>query len=106
MGDVVTLAGRRDDGGPHCSGEARCIACGHEWVAVAPVGTVHFECPACGTSRGTYKNPVGAAPGDRVYQCTCGSENFFFKLSEDDGRTLILCSGCGEAQSLDSVFPS
>jgi hypothetical protein len=24
---------------------AYCVACGYEWVAVAPVGTVGLECP-------------------------------------------------------------
>ena len=32
---------------PHISGDARCLACKHEWVAVAPIGTIWLECPAC-----------------------------------------------------------
>ena len=106
MGEVVTFAGRRNDDGPHCSGEAKCIACGHDWVAVAPVGVVHFECPSCSLMRGAFKHPIAAAEGDHVYLCACGSDNFFIRLSKHDGRTQIMCAGCGGEQSIDNVIPT
>lgn len=28
--------------------EQSCVMCGHEWVLVAPTGTLGLECPACG----------------------------------------------------------
>lgn len=106
VGEVVTLSGRRDDGGPYCSGEALCLACGHDWVAVAPAGTTRLECPSCKLTRGAYRHSIGPADGDRVFQCACGAEEFFFKQSANDGRTLIVCTGCGDFKSIDAVFPT
>ena len=36
-----------DDHRPHQASYVACLECGKDWVAVAPVDTVHFECPAC-----------------------------------------------------------
>lgn len=51
---VINLAQAEADREPHLSGKARCLACKHEWVAVAPVGVVWMECPACTLERGRY----------------------------------------------------
>lgn len=32
------------------SGYVECFNCGHEWVAVWPLGAAPLQCPACGTS--------------------------------------------------------
>lgn len=32
---------------PHWAGDATCSACGHLWIAAAPVGTRLLECPSC-----------------------------------------------------------
>jgi hypothetical protein len=37
---VISLLQLKKDREPHLSGMARCLACRHEWVAVAPVGTI------------------------------------------------------------------
>jgi len=37
-----------DDHRPHVTGSVRCHKCKHEWVAVAPEGTMNLECPSCG----------------------------------------------------------
>ena len=41
--NVITL----DDHRPHQSTYVACLACGKDWVAVAPADVVHFECPVC-----------------------------------------------------------
>ena len=33
-----------------CHGKAECLQCGHEWVAVWPLGADELECPACGSA--------------------------------------------------------
>lgn len=55
---VIDLAQAKADREPHLSGAAVCLACKHEWVAVAPVGTVWMECPACSIERGRYNGAV------------------------------------------------
>ena len=44
-----------DDEGSWGTGEAFCMHCKHEWVAVAPVDTVELECPQCSTHKGVFK---------------------------------------------------
>lgn len=60
---------------PHQAGPARCIACKHEWVAVAPVGLDVFECPACGCHKGTYAG-IAARNDVPLWQCKCGCTVF------------------------------
>jgi predicted RNA-binding Zn-ribbon protein involved in translation (DUF1610 family) len=36
-----------DDHRPHQTSYVACFECGKDWVAVAPVDTVHFQCPDC-----------------------------------------------------------
>lgn len=33
-----------------CAGQAECLACGREWVAVWPLGADALECPSCGST--------------------------------------------------------
>lgn len=54
-------------------GTARCMACKHEWEAVAPVGTVSgLECPGCGSMKGCYLHEI--IDGDDLYVCNCGND--------------------------------
>ena len=36
-----------DDHRPHQVTYVACLVCGHDWVAVAPTDTLHFQCPSC-----------------------------------------------------------
>lgn len=36
---VISFGEERDKRNPHLAGTAKCLSCGHEWAAVAPVGT-------------------------------------------------------------------
>lgn len=70
---VVDLADRRPD--PHVAGPARCLACKHEWAAVAPTGTLWLECPECSLLRGRFLWPVERS-GLPHWVCGCGNDVF------------------------------
>lgn len=77
----------------HGSGEARCMSCGHNWIAVAPVGEVLFECPECLAVKGHYLYPFDFADGTMVRECNCGCRLFFLST---EGH---LCAHCGSYQA-------
>lgn len=74
---------------PHMTGEAVCIECKHEWVAVAPIGTHELECGECGTIKGVWKHM--AAPAT-CWECKCGNQHFWI---DPDGA---MCAKCGTRQ--------
>lgn len=82
MGDVIDIAEYK----PHLKGLSRCIECGHEWRAVAPLGTVELEYPQCHTFKGAFVSP--SRPGDAA-RCDCGNQLFYVCC---DGAT---CARCG-----------
>lgn len=87
---VIDLAQAKAGKTPHLSGTAVCLACKHEWVAVAPVGAVWMECPACSLERGRYRGPVQL---DRDHwRCHCGND--LFQATQDG----MYCPNCGEWQ--------
>lgn len=82
----------------HLVGTAKCLDCGIEWKAVAPVGTTHLECPNCATSRGVLAGPVDAHVGEGVWECNCGC-NLFKIVADAHGKfQCILCIKCGLGQ--------
>lgn len=91
--NIVPLRPEKRD--PHVSGKARCLACKHEWVAVAPVGTIDFECPSCGLMRGAWMYPVQPHRDEKVWQCACGATTFWFLILAD-GSNWLTCVGCGK----------
>lgn len=76
-------------------GKAFCIACGHQWTAVAPTGTTAFECPACGAMKGHWKFEFMPSAGQEVRECDCGNQLFYLT---PDGH---LCANCGIYQVYD-----
>jgi hypothetical protein len=90
MAEILSLAKAREERSPHLSGRAVCIGCKHVWQAVAPVGTVELECPACGLEKGRYAGLVETAT--RRWTCNCGND--LFHITTDD----IYCVGCGAVQ--------
>lgn len=90
---VIDLAQARIARSPHLSGDAKCLACGHQWVAVAPVGTVWLECPACSLERGRYVAQV-ERPGPH-WHCGCGND--LFRVTPDGPY----CPNCGA--ELDNI---
>lgn len=75
---------------PHLSGEARCLACGHTWAAVAPTGTACLECPACATLRGVF---VGPPMRDPRMECACGCAQFTIGQAPSGGM-FAMCLHC------------
>jgi hypothetical protein len=87
MGDVVNL----NDARPHSEGEAFCLDCKHQWVAVAPSGVVWMECPACHLMRGRFK--FHHMHYDKPHwECGCGNE--LFCILPD----FVYCPNCGKRQ--------
>lgn len=86
MGDVVRLPSTLERGA-HLSGEAFCVGCGHEWVAVAPVGTIELECPSCHVVKGLMKYGCEL---DTAWTCGCGC--YVFMISPNG----VICWHCGE----------
>jgi hypothetical protein len=88
--DFVAALSDRDS--PHLSGLARCDGCGHQWEAVAPVGTVILECPRCESMQGRYRYPVQRS--ETVWECMCGCQTF--GITAEHGP---YCTRCGLEQS-------
>lgn len=81
--------------------EAICIGCRHEWAAVALVGTRWLECPGCGSTKGIFKKPFGAAEGDTLFSCKCGCEAMTAYYSK--GFFYFRCMNCGTDHT-EAVF--
>lgn len=90
---VVDLSSRRHV--QHGEGDAFCIQCGHEWIAVSPTGTTQLECPECHTLKGLYRFPFNFEEGTLVRECNCGNRLFY--LSQNGH----LCANCGIYQRYD-----
>lgn len=82
MGNIVDLQTRR----PHNTGPARCLACLHEWVAVAEIGSWSFECPECGLSKGQF---VATCVPEEYLECVCGCSHYMLT------REAAICCNCG-----------
>jgi phage FluMu protein Com len=88
MGKLLCLP-TSTERGPHFSGEAHCLHCKHEWIAVAPVGTIELECPECKTMKGLLR--YGCEP-ETAWVCGCGCH--LFMISPQG----TICWKCGEYQ--------
>lgn len=85
---VISLASRKPE--PTNAGEAKCLACGREWIAVAPISVIALECPSCGMLRGLFKY-LCEREGPH-WQCNCG--NKLFRVTPEG----YYCPNCGEWQ--------
>lgn len=90
-GDIIDLSAKRVEKYRHQTGEALCIACGHEWTAVAPVGTVWLECPSCKLEKGGFRG--ACQPDEPVATCGCGNQLHYVT------PTGIHCPNCGNLVS-------
>jgi hypothetical protein len=77
------------------TGQAFCVSCRHEWVAVAPTGTLDLECPACQRHMGRFKFGFMPPPETEVRECGCGNQLF---LLTREGH---MCASCGVYQLYD-----
>ena len=92
MGDVLPFR-QPEPEKQYGSGEAFCIGCNHEWVAVAETGTTQMECPVCHAHKGRYKFEFMPKEGSLVRECNCGNQLFYLT---PDGH---MCANCGTYQS-------
>jgi len=87
MGEIVDLQSKR----PHNTGGARCLACKHEWVAVADIGAWSFECPSCGLDKGQF---IATCVPAEYFQCNCGCSHYMIT------KTHAICCNCGLAEEV------
>ena len=85
---VIDLATKRQEREPHMQGRARCLACTHEWQAVATLGSLWLDCPACSLEKGRMVAPCMPA-SKLTWHCHCGNNLFVFN------ETGTLCPNCG-----------
>ena len=83
---------------PHLTGSAHCLACKHEWEAVAPVGTVWLECPNCTSLKGTLRTPAYPEDDVPILMCGCGCELFVIL------KDCLQCTQCGNAFDPMEIF--
>lgn len=93
MGAVVDLAEARLAKKPHLHGQARCLACGNDWQAVAPIGTSTLECPACHLMQGAWFGHTDAG-GHPVLTCACSNQLLFV------AKHGAYCPQCGDCLPL------
>ena len=88
MTNIIPL--HKKDDTPRATGEAFCMHCKYEWVAVSPSG-IHerFECPACASHKGMFKYQFAPSDDDELYECNCGNHLFYIM---PEGH---LCANCG-----------
>jgi hypothetical protein len=80
---------------PHGSGEAFCMNCRHEWIAVVPVGITRFECPRCHSYKGMWKFEFMPEVGSLMRLYNCGND--LFRLTPDGHQ----CANCGVYQEYE-----
>lgn len=90
---VVSLSDARKQREPHNEGAARCMACRHEWVAVAPAGQEDLECPSCGRMFGRFLYPF--SPDTARWVCACDNDLFIVTPAG------TFCPACGTWQSFE-----
>jgi len=89
---IISLDQHRLENSPHLSGEARCVSCGHKWIAVTSIGDYSgIECPVCKLMKGILI--YGVEP-DITWTCKCGCDVFCLS-----GKGNLLCWQCGLAQT-------
>ena len=93
MAEVIYLDKKREKLSPHMTGKAKCIQCKHEWVGVAPQGTIWLECPSCTLQKGAFIYACEPDNMKSIFTCNCGNEIF---LIADNGT---ICTLCGTWQS-------
>lgn len=74
--NLIDFAAAREARQPYNEGPARCLGCDHTWHAVAPVGLVTFECPACHRYQGAFVGLIFPPEDQQLWVCGCGGQFF------------------------------
>lgn len=89
---IVQLAEYRE----RKTGAAKCMSCGHEFAAVAPIEPSQWlACPSCGLEKALMVFPVERP--EPHWECQCGS--FLFYMTPD----WAYCPFCGTRHSYGTV---
>lgn len=87
------------DEGPSVSGEAKCAACGYEYVAAVPAKDAwDMVCPKCYCAKAYFRYPAEPKSGS-LWTCSCGCDVFRVCANEHGIYQGILCINCGQWQS-------
>lgn len=100
---VISLAAAREERQPHWSGTVHCVGCQHEWVGVAPMGTMWLDCPNYELPKGHPKHLFGADVGDSEFSCVCGGQALTAYVRAKGQRFFLRCMACGTDQT-NAVF--
>lgn len=116
--DVIPFGRKPKEGEPeteqHLRGKAKCLACGHLWEAVTPVGSrVHYdkngpesiclECPECHCPKGVYEQFVNYTDCLSWHCFYCNNFLFSVILAKGDVPTLA-CASCGALTNSLDIF--
>lgn len=74
-------------------GPAKCLHCGHEFVAVSEPGVFYFTCPACGLDKAVRAGLCQPPEGAEIWTCECGSEALYA------APEALRCLVCGARQT-------
>jgi DNA-directed RNA polymerase subunit RPC12/RpoP len=93
---VVDFAQKKLESSPHKTGEVKCVACKHTWIAVVPADAADgFECPNCNTMRGMWNYGFDIEAGDASFRCmNCEYDGFIIAV-KPSGHNYIVCKSCG-----------
>jgi len=72
---------------PHISGNAKCLSCNYEWIAVAEIGNPYLECPECELLKGVFYSIIFP---NTVVACKCGCPTYYTTIEGE-----FFCSLCG-----------
>ena len=75
------------------SGEAFCLQCNYEWIAILNTGITQLQCPECKTMKGLLKFPFHVSKDELYRECNCG--NYLFYITPEGH----LCPNCGNYQT-------
>lgn len=90
MSEVISMRSFKEEREPHVGGECVCMACDHEWHAVAPIPlTGELECPNCSLHRARFKYNLAPSEDTLIFNCNCGCDNFFVTTRG------VFCINCG-----------
>jgi len=93
---VIDFAQAKLEASPHKTGQVKCGACKHEWVAVVPADAPEcFECPNCGTMRGMWNYGFDIEAGDASFRCKNCQHDGFILAVKPSGHEYIVCKSCG-----------
>ena len=84
MSNVIDIASRKPTGDGPCV----CLACGHEWHGVVPVGVTVLTCPKCKADKGI----LSGFYRPQTYWCCSKCSGWIFTIGENE----TMCATCGQ----------